>query len=344
MRVFNITQSLQLFLKPTFSNKRAVLAGLICLSLSWSMPSFANNQGAVPKKHAQSKLQLEPQASPERLNDYLKQVIHPQAFRNYENTKELDRVAAYLKQQVESFSIPCEYQPYKVDAKTYRNVVCHIQTGNAKKVILGAHYDVYGDFKGADDNASGVVGLIETARILSANKSRLKQNIDLVFYTLEEPPYFRTENMGSYVHAQSILKQKDTIQAVYILEMIGYFDHKNVQDYPSGIGLFYPSHGNFIGAISNFNSRALGEQYCDSMKDIDQLDCQRLIAPSFVHGVDFSDHLNYWNLDIPAIMITDTAFFRNKHYHTAEDTIEKLNFKKMAEVVNGLAYTLLSSK
>lgn len=327
-----------------FLNQSMIFNLFVCLSFTWGMSSFTNAQSTNIQKKASSQWQLEPQASPERLSEYLKQVINPQVFRNYENTQELDRVAAYLKQQVESFSIPCEYQPYKVDGKTYRNVVCHIQMGNAQKVIVGAHYDVYGNFKGADDNASGVVGLIETARILAANKSRLKQNVDLVFYTLEEPPYFRTENMGSYVHAQSIAKQKDSIHAVYILEMIGYFDHKNVQDYPSGIGLFYPSHGNFIGAISNFDSRSLGEKYCDSMKDINQLDCQRLIAPSFVHGVDFSDHLNYWNLDIPAIMITDTAFFRNKHYHTADDTIEKLNLKKMADVVNGLAYALLLSK
>lgn len=284
---------------------------------------------------------LESQADPNRLKGYLDQVIAPTTFRNYENTKELDRVAAYLKQQMEQYSIPCEYQPYQVDGKTYRNVVCHLQVGNAKKVIVGAHYDVYGDYHGADDNASGVAGVLETARILASNKTRLKQNIDFVFYTLEEPPYFRTEHMGSYVHAQSILKQKDQIQAVYILEMIGYFDTKAEQDYPKGLGLFYPKYGNFIGAVSNFSSRNLGEKYCDAMKKIQRLDCQRLIAPSFVQGVDFSDHMNYWNVEIPAIMITDTAFFRNKHYHTKDDTVEKLNLKKMAEVVNGLVYTLL---
>jgi len=105
--------------------------------------------------------------------------------------------------------------------------------------------------------------------------------------------------------------------------------------------LFYPKHGNFIGAVSNFTSRGLGEKYCDAMKALKRLDCQRLIAPSFVHGVDFSDHLNYWRFDIPAIMITDTAFFRNKHYHTQEDTVEKLNLNKMAEVINGVVYTVL---
>ncbi|MDM1763446.1 M28 family peptidase [Acinetobacter sichuanensis] len=284
------------------------------------------------------------QADAYRLNGYLDYIIAPYAFRNYENTKELDRVAAYLKKQIEQFSIPCEYQPYQVEGKTYRNVVCHLQTGNSKKVIIGAHYDVYGNFKGADDNASGVAGVIETARILAANKTRLKHNVDFVFYTLEEPPYFRTEHMGSYVHAQSILNEKSQIQAVYILEMIGYFDHKEIQEYPSGLGLFYPKHGNFIGAVSNFSSRHLGEKYCDSMKDLKRLDCQRLVAPSFVKGIDFSDHMNYWNVEIPAIMITDTAFFRNKHYHTKDDTVEKLNVNKMTDVINGVVYSLLEKE
>ncbi|WP_173912723.1 M20/M25/M40 family metallo-hydrolase [Acinetobacter sp. Marseille-Q1618] len=286
---------------------------------------------------------LEPQADSKNLSNYMAQIIHPTAFRNHKNIEELDRVAAYIKQQVEQFGVPCEYQTYQVKKQTYRNVVCGLQTGNAKKVIVGAHYDVYGNFKGADDNASGVAGLIEIARILAANKINLKQNIELVFYTLEEPPYFRTEHMGSAVHAKSILNKKDQITAVYILEMIGYFDAHAVQDYPTGLALFYPEHGNFIAAVSNFNSRTLSENYCKAMQTLKKLDCQRLIAPAFISGTDFSDHLNYWKMEIPAIMITDTAFFRNKHYHTAQDTVDKLNVDKMADVVNGLAYTLLET-
>jgi len=316
----------------------------ICIAISWLVcqnPSYAGNGKKIINQEFVNMQYDQKNADPAQLKKYLQQVVHPQEFRNYENVKELDRVAAYIKKQVESFSIPCEYQTYQVEEQTYRNVVCHLQTGNAKKVIIGAHYDVYGNFIGADDNASGVVGVIETARILAAHKNELKQNVELVFYTLEEPPYFRTEYMGSYVHAQSILKQKKQIQAVYILEMIGYFDLKNVQDYPVGLSLFYPKHGNFIGAVGNFSSRNIAAQYCQSMKKLKHLDCQRLIAPSFVHGVDFSDHMNYWNVEIPAIMITDTAFFRNKHYHTKEDTAEKLNFNKMADVINGLIYTLL---
>lgn len=290
-----------------------------------------------------AKSALEPQAEPKNLSNYLAQIIHPTTFRNYKNVAELDRIAAYLKQQVEQFGMPCEYQTYQVQQQNYRNVICRLNMGHAKKVIVGAHYDVYGDFKGADDNASGVAGLIETARLLAAHKTQLKQNVELVFYTLEEPPYFRSEYMGSAVHAQSILAQKAQIEAVYILEMIGYFDQAHVQDYPLGLSLFYPKHGNYIAAVSNFNSKSLSAKYCDAMKNLQVLDCQRLIAPSSIQGVDFSDHLNYWNKDIRAIMITDTAFLRNKHYHTAQDTLEKLDVSKMAAVINGVVAMLLKN-
>ena len=179
---------------------------------------------------------------------------------------------------------------------------------------------------------------------MTKEKRHLKHNVEFVFYTLEEPPYFRTEQMGSAVHAKAMEKYKDRIAGVFILEMIGYFDQRNIQEYPAGLKFFYPAHGNFIGAVSNFDSNSLGSEYCAAMKQINRLDCQRLVAPSFVTGVDFSDHLNYWNADIPAIMITDTAFFRNKNYHTPNDKVETLNLQKMKHVIDGVVLTILNIK
>ena len=283
-------------------------------------------------------------AEPENLSVYLNQIISPITYRNHTQVDELNRVSAWIKGQMQKFGIPCDYQNYQVDAKKYRNVVCELNIGASKNIIVGSHYDVHDDTDGADDNASGVAGVLETARILSNEKSRLKNNVEFVFYTLEEPPYFRTEDMGSAVHANAAQKYKDKIAGVYILEMIGYFDTRNIQDYPAGLKLFYPAHGNFIGAISNFNSSSLASNYCNAMKALNKLDCQRLIAPSFVTGVDFSDHLNYWNNGIPAIMITDTAFFRNKNYHTPQDKVETLNLTKMSYVIDGVVQTLLNHK
>lgn len=276
------------------------------------------------------------------LSFYLSQIIQPSKFRNHRNVDELNRVSAWLKGQMQKYGVPCEYQNFKVENNNYRNVVCSINVGAANSLIVGAHYDVHDESDGADDNASGVAGILETARILSSEKNNLNHNIEFVFYTLEEPPYFRTENMGSAVHANAVLHQKSQITGVYILEMIGYFDRKNVQEYPIGLKWFYPAHGNFIGAVSNVNSSFLGTNYCDAMKKINRLECQRLVAPSFVTGVDFSDHLNYWNNGIPATMITDTAFFRNKNYHTKQDTVATLNLDKMKDVIDGLVLSILS--
>lgn len=280
-------------------------------------------------------------ASTNNLKVYLEQIIGNDSYRNYKNIEELQRVSAWIKEQMRLFGIPCQYQTYSVNGLGYRNVVCNLAAGHADKVIVGAHYDVFGEQQGADDNASGVAGVIETARILAQQKSQLTQNIEFVFYTLQEPPFFKTEQMGSYIHAKSVQTQKDQIQGVYILDMIGYFDEKLVQDYPVGLKWVYPNHANYIAAVSNVQSYDLGAKYCEAMRTLNRLECQRLVAPSFVSGMEFSDHLNYWKFDIPAVMITDTAFFRNKNYHTEKDTLKTLNIGKMANVIDGLVNNLM---
>lgn len=281
------------------------------------------------------------QADAKNLSFYLNQIVLPNQYRNYKNIVELNRVSTWLKGQMQKFGIPCDYQNFQANQQNYRNVVCKLNVGASKTMILGAHYDTHGESDGADDNASGVAGLLEAARIFSTEKGNLSHNLEFVFYTLEEPPFFRTEQMGSAVHAKSVQSQQAQIAGVFILEMIGYFSHKNIQEYPIGLKWFYPVHANFIGAVSNFDSTQLSSAYCTAMKKMNRLECQRLVAPSFISGVDFSDHMNYWNIGIPAIMITDTAFFRNKNYHTAKDRIETLNIDKMKDVVDGVVLAIL---
>lgn len=281
-------------------------------------------------------------AEPKHLTVYMEQIIGDGSYRNFKNAQELNRVSAWIREQMRLFGIPCQYQNYKVNDEAYRNVVCSLKTAHAGKVIVGAHYDVFEQSPGADDNASGVAGVIETARLLAAEKARLKKSVDFIFYTLEEPPFSRTEDMGSYVHAKSIEKQGDNIQGIYILEMIGYFDPNFVQQYPAGLKWFYPSHGNFIAAVGNLQSRELTAGYCSAMKSLNLLQCERLISPSFVQHMDFSDHLSYWEFGLPAIMITDTGSYRNRNYHSEQDTLAGLDTGKMAQVVNGLVNTILS--
>ena len=280
-------------------------------------------------------------AEPQNLTVYMQQVLGGGDNRNFKDVQELNRVSAWIREQMRLFGIPCQYENYKVNDEPYRNVVCSLKNINTDKVIIGAHYDVFEDKSGADDNASGVAGVIETARILASERKRLKASVDFVFYTLEEPPYAGTEQMGSFIHAKSLEKQKENIQGIYILEMIGYFDSNLVQEYPIGLKWLYPSHGNFIATVGNLQSREMTADYCNAMKNLNQLQCERIIAPSFVQSMDFSDHLNYWNLGYPAMLITDTGSYRNKNYHTDQDRIETLDVGKMAQVVNGLVNTIL---
>lgn len=278
-------------------------------------------------------------SSPVNLENHVKQLVHDQRIRNYSDLKELNRVAEYIKSTIESYGLTCNYQGYTIDSlpgDDYKNVVCKLNAGKAKTFIIGAHYDVCDDQEGADDNASGVSGMIEVARLLSKQRTKLTHNIEFVAFTLEEPPFFRTSFMGSYIHAHSIKDQISDYDGMISMEMIGYYSEDEIQDYPTGIGAFYPKHGNFIASVGNLSSKWISDNFKESMAIHNQLEVQKLAAPSFVTGIDFSDHLNYWEVGLDAIMITDTAFMRNKNYHKKTDTIETLDFNKMGYVVNGI--------
>ncbi|MGE8539807.1 MAG: M28 family peptidase [Acinetobacter sp.] len=305
-------------------NVQRLVFGLVAFSLS-------------PLLHANNANNAEPQ----NLTVYMEQLLAGGDYRTFKEVKELNRVSAWIREQMRLFGVPCQYQTYKVNDEAYRNVVCTLKGKSADKVIVGAHYDVFEEKPGADDNASGVAGVIETARILAAEKSQLKNTVEFVFYTLNEAPFSGTEDMGSYIHAKAAAKQPEQIQSIYILENIGYYDSSFVQEYPIGLKWIYPSHGNFIAAVGNLQSRAMTGDFCGAMKNLNQLQCERLIAPSFVQAMDFSDHNNYWAFDLPAIVITDTGIYRNKNIHTDQDIIDKLDVEKMGQVVNGLVQAIL---
>jgi len=178
--------------------------------------------------------------------------------------------------------------------------------------------------------------------LLSQDSSKSDRRIDLVAYTLEEPPYFRTELMGSYIHAKSLKDRNIKVDLMVCLEMIGYYSNvEGSQSYPIGLmKLVYPTTGDFIAIVSNISSSFSAGDFVELMEQNCAIKTQRLTAPASVQGVDFSDHLNYWNFDYKAIMITDTAFLRNGHYHQISDNPESLNYYAMAEVVNGIYYAV----
>ncbi|MBW8015178.1 MAG: M28 family peptidase [Planctomycetes bacterium] len=265
--------------------------------------------------------------------------------RNYQNLRSLEKAAGYISDKFAEYGFKPKRQEFGASGQTYCNIIVSAGTSeDARQVfVIGAHYDVAGDQPGADDNASAVAGLLEIARFAKKYEDQLPCRIEFVAYSLEEPPFFGTDQMGSYVHAKSLHDKDMKVKGMISLEMIGYFtDVKGSQKYPIGLmGLFYPSEGNFIGVISNYKSGGLKRHTARHMKAA-SIKVRTLAAPSFVQGVDFSDQRNYWKFGYKAVMVTDTAFYRNPNYHQTTDTIDTLSFDKMKEVVKGVCWALLN--
>lgn len=292
-----------------------------------------------PTMRTAKALKVKPIVSPKRLKTHVLALTQTKKPRNHANLKSLNQAADYIKSQWQAMKLPVKEQTYKVGKGTevYRNLITSFGPKNAKQVIVvGAHYDVCGDTPGADDNASGVAGLLEVSRLLQQHKPTLTHRIELVAYTLEEPPYFRSKWMGSAVHARSLVQKKIRVKAMICLEMLGYFtDKPNTQSFPfTPLRFLYPTTGNFLAIVGRMSQgRALTRELKIAMRANTTLKIESINAPAALPGIDFSDHLNYWKYNIPAVMLTDTSFFRNKHYHKKTDTPDTLNYKKMAEVV-----------
>ena len=273
---------------------------------------------------------------PARLEAHVRKLSVELAPRDVGHLDNLDRTATYIAEQLRQTGAPVAEQPYRVEGNSYRNVIARYGPDTSERIVVGAHYDAAGALPGADDNASGVAGLLELARLLGSQPPSMR--VELVAFSTEEPPYFRTTGMGSSVHAKSLRADNVKVRAMLSLEMIGYFsDEKGSQQFPVGLlGALYPSTGNFIAVVGRVSDGLLVRQVKSAMSSAAPLPVHSINAPSFIPGVDFSDQLNYWHAGYGAVMITDTAFYRNRNYHTARDTAEKLDYKRMAMVVEGV--------
>lgn len=202
-------------------------------------------------------------------------------------------------------------------------------------VVVGAHYDTVPGSPGADDNASGVALLLELARQLQTRP--LRTTVFWVAFVNEEPPYFQTEEMGSLVYARSCRARGRRISAMLSLECVGYFtDEPGSQRYPAPFGLFYPSVGNFIGFVTNMRNRRLLQRVLRAFRRAATVPAEGGAVPAFVPGVGWSDHWAFWQEGYPALMVTDTAPFRNPHYHGRDDLPETLDYERMARLVSGM--------
>ena len=231
-------------------------------------------------------------------------------------------------------------QAFAVRGRASANVIGTFGPEDGPRIIVGAHYDAHGELPGADDNASGVACLLELASAFG--RVAPPQRVDLVAYTLEEPPFFRTPEMGSVRHAHLLKEAGSEVTAVIVLEMVGRFtEAPHSQRYPSPLlDLIYPDRGDFVLVAGRLADFRLTRQVKAAMRGTTPLPVMSLNGPRWIPGMDFSDHYPYWDQGFTAIMVTDTAFYRNTDYHTTNDTADRLDYARMAQVVQGVHATV----
>lgn len=257
-------------------------------------------------------------------------------FRNYLNLDSLEKVCDYLKAEFEKYGLEPSEQKFIVRGQEYKNILATYnadQSQSQRRLIVGAHYDVCGDQPGADDNASAVAGLLEIARMVAEAQPKVDYRIDFVAYCLEEPPFFATPEMGSYIHAESVAEFKDDIIGLINFEMIGYF-HEGPQDYPiPGMEAVYPSQANFVVVVGLQEYHEFNQRVYDLMQEGAGIDVQLIDDPRIENLAGLSDQRSYWEFGIPALMVNDTSYIRNQNYHQMSDDIDTLCFDSMQEVV-----------
>ncbi len=258
--------------------------------------------------------------------------------RTYQDLDRLEKTVKYISAELSGSGCQVITQPFQFGGKTYRNVIAELKgTRTPEQVlVIGAHYDTVRTSPGADDNASGVAGLLGLARLFR-NKP-LGRTVRFAAFALEEPPAYRTKNMGSYHYAASLKKGREQVMGMVCLEMIGFFcDRPGSQHYPIPfMNLKFPKTGNYIAMVGNRRSKVFTMKIAGSFRKATDLPLVTLNAPAIVVGIDFSDHWSFGKFGYPAFMVTDTAFYRNPNYHSPSDLPDTLDYNRMAKVVEGL--------
>ena len=288
---------------------------------------------------------IDSERTKQQLRDHLQALTVAIGERSVYLPDNLKKTADYIKKFYQDIGVGVQGQTYSYTDFPAENIVAEISSGAGPqhRFLLGAHYDSVAGTVGADDNASAIAVQLEVTRYLT--KLIVEEKLDLavkfVSFALEEPPVYGTRYMGSRVYAKMARRQKEKIDGMICLEMVGYTCHApGCQDYPFPLMFMnYPKQGNFIGIVNNFKSRQLARRMTAQFQNNQQLPVVRLTVPLngwILPAVRLSDHASFWDQGFKAVMVTDSAFFRNPHYHTAADTMDRLDYEFMAELVASL--------
>jgi len=310
------------------------------LFLFWALYSSLDNMALSEENMALNKQMITRQ-----LRDHLTMLTHTIGERSVRRTDNLEKTAMYIQNQFENFDFEVQRQQYRYKDIQVSNVVALFQQSDnyAVHYVLGAHYDSVTGTVGADDNASAIAVLLETARIMQAGVVVEGGDLKITFvaFALEEPPVYGSRYMGSRVYADRAKKESVSIDGMICLEMVGYTcSEPGCQHYPFPLQfLGYPKEGTFIGIVGNVNSLGLTRRLRKSFQHNPNLPVVSLTVPLngwIMPAVRLSDHASFWSKGYRAVMLTDSAFFRNPHYHLPSDTMQTLDFSYMAELVQSL--------
>ena len=275
---------------------------------------------------------------PQRLRRTLAAIVGERS--PFSSQRHLTAVEGFIEKELETYGLIVESNYFSYRGKNFRNIVGRLNPHRAGSiVILGAHFDSVQGTPGADDNASGVAVLLEAARLLA--RARVGSQVLFCAFNLEE-----LNMIGSGYFAKKLKSAGAKVAAMISLEMVGYTDSRpGGQKYPLGLKAFYPDRGNFIGVIGNWRSASLLRRFAQQMRQVRGLPVETLSVPGnggLIPAARLSDHSPFWDAGYPALMVTDTSFFRNPHYHGSTDTLETLNFDFMAKVCEGVIGAVLA--
>lgn len=317
---------------------------LVCYFIMIRMPGKSFDGPLPPPTEAQQSLADQMRAD-------LQVLAGDIGERNAFNVKNLNAAADFLENSLAQAGYEVQRQPFNVHVNLGPNPESDVQCFNLSVeipglikpeeiVVIGAHYDSIFGSPGANDNGTGVVATLALARMFAG--STPKRTLRFVFFVNEEPPFFQVEQqMGSLVYARQCRERNENIIAMIALETMGcYSDEPGTQHYPLGLGLLYPTTGNFIGFVGNVGSRQLVRKSIAAFREHAQFPSEGAALPGGIPGVGWSDHWSFWQAGYPAIMITDTAPFRYAHYHEAEDTPDKVDYDRLARVTDGLKHVI----
>lgn len=301
----------------------------------WSVAQPLSGRRSVP---------LAARAEAARLESTVRALYERFPHRQLGRPEQLAAAGAWLESELERNGVGPWRQEFVVRGEPVFNLLARVGPNAGARVVVGAHYDAHPDTPGSDDNASGVAALLEVARLLGTTVPSCP--VELALWTLEEPPFFRTPDMGSARHAAELRKSGAAVRFALSLETLGYYrDQGGSQRYPPNFPArpLYPSAGDFVLLIGDSGSTALTRRLKSAFAGTTSVPIESVNVPRTFPGADFSDHQSFWQAGYPAFMVTDSAFLRNPNYHRATDTPETLDFERLARAADGVAAMVLEA-